>query len=80
MAINVSRKFEEEIEERVRRGPYRSVEEFLRKSIDRADEYRARLRAAIEEGTAQARRGEGVEGEAFFDALDAELARDEQEA
>lgn len=80
MAIDVSKEFERELEERVRRGPYRSVEEFLRKSIERADAFRAQLRAAIDEGTLQARRGDFVDGDEFFDTLDAELRPDDQRA
>jgi Arc/MetJ-type ribon-helix-helix transcriptional regulator len=75
MAINVSKEFEEEIHQRVAEGPYASAEEFLRTSVKRADEYRAQIRAAIAEGTAQAKRGELSDGEAFLDRLDAELAR-----
>ncbi len=79
MPINVSKEFEDQIRERVARGPYQSAEEFLRNSIDRADEYRAQIRAAVEEGTAQARRGEFSDGEAFLDRLDADLAKSERE-
>ncbi len=79
MAINVSKEFEDQIRERVSRGPYESAEEFLRSSIERADEYRAQIRAAVEEGTAQARWGELSDGEAFLDSLDADLAKSERE-
>jgi Arc/MetJ-type ribon-helix-helix transcriptional regulator len=79
MSIDVSKELEDQIRERVARGPYRSAEEFLRKSIERADEYRAQIRAAVEEGTAQARRGELSDGEAFLDGLDADLAERERE-
>lgn len=77
MGIEVSKEFEEEIQQRVAQGPYTSAKDFLRASVKRADEYRAQIRAAIDEGTAQARRGELTDGEAFLDRLDAELARDE---
>ena len=75
MALDVSKEFEQEIQQRVAQGPYGSAEEFLRTSVRRADEYRAQIRAAIDEGTAQARRGELSDGEAFLDRLDADLAR-----
>ncbi len=79
MPIDISKEFEEQIRARVARGSYQSVEEFLRKSIERADEYRAQIRAAVEEGTAQARRGELSDGEAFLNSLDADLAKSERE-
>ena len=75
VAIDVSKEFEQEIQQRVAKGPFASAEEFLRASVKRADEYRAQIRAAIAEGTAQAQRGELSDGEAFLDRLDAELAR-----
>ncbi len=74
MAIDVSREFEQEVARRVKDGRYASAEEFLRENIRRADEYRAQIRAAIDEGTAQAHRGELSDGEAFLDRLDADLA------
>lgn len=77
MGIEVSKEFEEEIQQRVAQGPYTSAEDFLRASVKRADEYRAQIRAAIDEGTAQARGGELTDGEAFLDRLDAELAHGE---
>ena len=75
MSIDVSKEFEQEIQQRVAQGPYTSAEEFLRASVKRADEYRAQIRAAIDEGTAQAQRGELSDGEAFLDRLDADLVR-----
>jgi Arc/MetJ-type ribon-helix-helix transcriptional regulator len=75
----VSKQFEDEVRARVAHGPYHSVEEFLRQSIERADEYHAQLRAAIDEGTAQARRGELTDGEAFLDRMEAELLKEESD-
>ena len=77
MAIDVSREFEQELLRPVSDGHYRSAEDFLRETLSRADEYRTQLRAAIAEARAQADRGELVDGEAFFDQLDAELAAEE---
>ena len=79
MPIDVSKEFEDQVRDRVARGPYQSAEEFLRKSIEQADEYRAQIRAAVEEGTAQAQRGELSDGEAFLDALEADLAKRDRE-
>jgi putative addiction module CopG family antidote len=78
MAIDISRELEEEIARRVHDGRYPSAEEFLRESLRRADEYRAQIRAAIDEGTAQARRGELSDGEAFLDRLEADLVRNDR--
>ena len=78
MAINVSRELEQEIERRVKQGRYSSAEEFLRETLRRADEYREQLRAAIAEARMQADEGKLVDGEAVFDRLDAQLARDEK--
>jgi antitoxin ParD1/3/4 len=61
MAINVSRELEAEVEDRVRRGQYRSAEDLLRDALRLVDE-RARLRAAIEEGATEADRGELLDG------------------
>jgi antitoxin ParD1/3/4 len=62
MAINVSREIEAEVEDRVRRGEYRSAEDLLRDALRLVDE-RARLRAAIEEGATEADRGDILDGE-----------------
>ena len=74
-----ARSLRTKVRARVAKGPYRSAEEFLRQCIERADEYRTQLRAAIEEGTAQARRGELTDGEAFLDRLEAELLKEESD-
>ena len=79
VSIDVSKEFEQEIKQRVAQGPYASAEEFLRASVQRADEYRAQIRAAIDEGTAQARRGELSDGEVFLDRLDADLVRGDRD-
>lgn len=78
MAIDVSREFEEELLRRVHAGHYRSAEDFLRQTLERADEYRGKLRAAIAAGRAEAERGELMDGEAVFERLDAELADEEK--
>lgn len=79
MPIELSKDFEQEIRRRVCEGSYASAEEFLRVSIRHAEEYRARVRAAVDEGTEEARRGDLTDGDALFDALDAELARGERD-
>ena len=70
MAINVSREFEAEVQSRLKSGPYRSPEEFLRAKIRLADEYSEQIRAAVAEGAAQADRGELIPGGQVFAELD----------
>jgi Arc/MetJ-type ribon-helix-helix transcriptional regulator len=70
MALNVSREFEAELRTRLKSGPYRSAEEFLRAKIRLADEYAEQIRAAIAEGAAQADRGELIPGDQVFAELD----------
>ena len=73
MAIDVSLEFEQAPRRRVEVGHYRSAEDFLRETLNRADEYRSRLRTAIAAGRAEANRGDLVDGEEVFERLDAEL-------
>jgi Arc/MetJ-type ribon-helix-helix transcriptional regulator len=68
----LSNELEAEITERVRRGPWRSPDEFVRHSIMAADAL-SELQAAIAEGDAQIARGESTDGEAFLVELEAEL-------
>ncbi len=63
MAIDVSREFEAELESRLRSGRYRSAEELLREALHLVDE-RDEIREAVAQGTAEADRGEFVDGEA----------------
>ncbi len=70
MAIEVSTEFEAELQSRLRSGPFKSAEEFLRAKIRLADEYAEQIRAAIAEGAAQADRGELIPGDEVFAELD----------
>jgi Arc/MetJ-type ribon-helix-helix transcriptional regulator len=79
MAINVSREFEVELQTRLKSGPYRSAEEFLRAKIRLTDEYAEQIRAAIAEGAAQADRGDLIPGDQVFAELD-ELILDVERA
>jgi antitoxin ParD1/3/4 len=74
MPIEVSKELEEEIARRVSDGHYSSAEDFLRQTIETADEYRGLVRAAVEEGAAAADRGDVRDGDEVFDEIDAELA------
>ena len=68
----LSEELEAEISQRVRRGPWRSPDEFIRHSIKAADAL-LDLQAAVAEGDAQIARGESIDGEEFLDQLAAEL-------
>ena len=62
MPIDVSREFEAELENRLKTGRYRSVEELLREALHLVDE-RDEIRETVAQGVTEADRGEFVDGE-----------------
>ena len=65
MDIRLKPELEEKIREDVERGPYRSVDEFVEKAVSLLHEeeewlarHRSEIRTKIEEGYAEAQRGE----------------------
>jgi len=82
MNVNLTPELEELIHDKVNRGPYASASEVVQEALrlleerDQDRDLRIReLRNKIDQGLASLERGEGVDGEEFFKALE----REEQE-
>ena len=86
MSLQLSPELEEIIEGRVKSGRYRSASEVVREALGLLEERdqmlavrRDEIREQISEGLASLRAGQGVDGEAVFDRIDAELDALERE-
>ena len=82
MNVNLTPELEELIHDKVNRGPYASASEVVQEALrlleerDQDRDLRIReLRNKIDQGLASLERGEAVDGEEFFKALE----REEQE-
>jgi antitoxin ParD1/3/4 len=82
MNVNLTPELEELIHNKVNRGPYASASEVVQEALrlleerDQDRELQIReFRNKIDQGLASLERGEGVDGEEFFKALE----REEQE-
>ena len=80
MDVHLSPEAEELLQQRLKTGRYSSVNEIVHEALRLLDEQdrfidlrREELRAKIAEGLDSLRRGEGVDGEAVFDRLEADL-------
>jgi putative addiction module CopG family antidote len=70
MTVELSPELEALVRKDVERGPYRSIDDFVEQAVTMLHEHEAylaanqeKIRCAIEEGWAEAERGELIEGE-----------------
>lgn len=80
MKVDLSADEEMLVQQKLRTGRYASPSEVIRDALRLLEEHdrfldlkREELREQIREGVDSLRRGEGVDGEAVFDRLEAEL-------
>ena len=80
MKVDLSADEEMLVQQKLRTGRYASPSEVIRDALQLLEEHdrfldlkREELREQIREGVDSLRRGEGVDGEAVFDRLEAEL-------
>jgi antitoxin ParD1/3/4 len=80
MDVHLSPEAEDLLQQKLRTGRYSSANEIVDEALRLLDEQdrfidlrREELRAKIAEGLDSLRRGEGVDGEAVFDRLEADL-------
>ena len=80
MNVHLTPELEELIQKKVESGRYNSASEVMREALrlmEQRDEFLAlrkdEVRRKISEGLDSLRRGEGVDGEAVFDRIEAEL-------
>ena len=80
MTVNLTPELEQLVANKVQSGRYNSASEVVLEALrfmEQKDELRAvqlhELRSRIDEGLAQAERGEGVDGEVFMQGLIADL-------
>jgi antitoxin ParD1/3/4 len=85
MNVNLTPELENLVRGKVRTGRYNSASEVVREALRLLEERdrdlaprRQELRKKIREGMDSLRRGEGVDGEAVFDRLGAEIDRVER--
>jgi|SRR5947208_12710586 antitoxin ParD1/3/4 len=85
MNVHLTRELEELIQKKVESGRYNSASEVMREALrlmEQRDEFLAlrkeEVRQKIDEGLDSLARGEGVDGEAVFDRIEAELDALEQ--
>jgi antitoxin ParD1/3/4 len=81
MNVSLTPELEDLVQSKVRGGRYGSASEVVREALrllEARDQFQAlhleETRARIAAGMASLRAGQGADGEAFFEAMDAELA------
>jgi antitoxin ParD1/3/4 len=86
MNVSLTSELEELVHLKVQSGRYTSASEVVREALrlmEERDQVQAlqkdALRQKIAAGMASLRAGDGVDGEAFFDTMDAELAELERQ-
>ena len=85
MNIDLTPEGEKFVERKLRSGPYRSATDVILEAfrlMDERDEIRAlnawEIREKVAAGLNSLRRGQGVDGEAVFDRIEAELDESER--
>ena len=80
MNLQLTPELEQLIQSKVESGRYQSASDVIREALGLMEErdqmlvlHRDRIRKQIDEGLASLRLGKGVDGEAVFDRIDAEL-------
>jgi antitoxin ParD1/3/4 len=76
MNVNLTPELEQMVHSKVQTGRYNSASEVVREALrlmEERDQVKAEVRKKITAGMEELRRGKGIDGEAFFAQMEAEL-------
>ena len=79
MNVNLTPELEQLVQSKVQTGRYNSPDEVVREALrlmDERDQDREEVRKKIAAGVESLRQGKGIDGEAFFAQMEAELDED----
>jgi len=76
MNVSLTPELEQLVQSKVQTGRYNSASEVVREALrlmEERDQVKAEVRKKITEGMEELRQGKGIDGEAFFAQMEAEL-------